>query len=233
MRQIFPLHLPPSTWQRCSIPAGCKEGVEALLWIPSRGAGASPRAHCLPHTQELVVRGDTLWQSWFDHDGGSQPLHCLWQGERVSKRARLLAEAVGRWLGRTAQAHLCRVAPDASCGEGCTATAQTPVLERVRQEKEVHRLLMFIAVSPKSMSGVLVNPSSCPSRDHTHSLHSALGTLGCNTLPCMSAWRRCSRTGLDTPQNPCPPLQRWPLHTLESQKQGRARRSWVGSAEPQ
>lgn len=71
-----------------------------------------------------------------------------------------------------------------------------------------------------------LSPRSCPSRDHTQSLHSALGTLGHNIFPCLSAQRCYSRIVLDT-QYPCPPLQRQSLHTLESQKQGRARRIWV------
>lgn len=112
------------------------------------------------------------------------------------------------------------------CGK---SRAQTPVLERVQQEKEGHRPLMFIgSVSKEHVWGPLAAHLLSLERSHP-SLHSALGP---KIFPCLGAGRCCSRAGLDTSQYPCAPLQRQPLHTPESQKRGRARRSWAGSAEP-
>lgn len=68
-----------------SITAGCKEGVEALLRVPSHGAGAGPHARCLPHATGTGRAGGHSMAELYDHDGGSQPLHCLWQGQHVPK----------------------------------------------------------------------------------------------------------------------------------------------------
>lgn len=68
-----------------SITAGCKEGVEALLRVPSHGAGAGPHARCLPHATGTGRAGGHSVAELCDHDGGSQPLHCLWQGQHIPK----------------------------------------------------------------------------------------------------------------------------------------------------
>lgn len=190
--------------------------------------------HAASHTpQGLAVRGTSYGRAGLTTMGDPNACTAFGKGEHVSKRARLLAEAVGRWLGRTAQAHLLRAAPGASSGERCTATAQTPVLERVQQEKEVQRPLMFIGSVSKEHGWGPCAPQLL-SLKRSHPLSALCFRYpGSQHIPL----HECSETKQqDWPGRSPEPLSPTPetatAHTLESQKQGRGRRSWVGSAEP-